>query len=88
MSVAVAESGRGGEICQLGIFENRPEVLIKLAVRLSSKNCRISFCYEAGPCEYGLRRLLTGYGHGCIVVAPSLIPMKAGDWPRAAMAGA
>jgi transposase len=79
VSVAVAESGRGGEIRQLGVFENRPEVLSKLAARLSNKNCRVSFCYEAGPCGYGLQRLLTSYGHDCVVVAPSLIPMKAGD---------
>jgi transposase len=79
VSVAVAESGRGGEIRQLGVFENRPEVLSKLAARLSNRDCRVSFCYEAGPCGYGLHRLLTGYGHDCVVVAPSLIPMKAGD---------
>jgi len=80
VAVAVAEGGRGGEVRQLGVFENRPEVLSKLAARLSNnKNCRISFCYEAGPCGYGLHRLLTSYGHDCVVVAPSLIPMKAGD---------
>ena len=27
VSVAVAEGGRGGEVRQLGVFENRPEVL-------------------------------------------------------------
>ena len=37
VSVAVAESGRGGEVRQLGVFENRPEVLSKLAARLSNK---------------------------------------------------
>ena len=80
VAVAVAEGGRGSEVRQLGVFENRPEVLSKLAARLSNnKNCRISFCYEAGPCGYGLHRLLTSYGHDCVVVAPSLIPMKAGD---------
>jgi len=80
VAVAVAEGGRGGEVRQVGVFENRPEVLSKLAARLSNnKNCRISFCYEAGPCGYGLHRLLTSYGHDCVVVAPSLIPMKAGD---------
>ena len=40
---------------------------------------RLSFCYEAGPCGYGLQRQLSGLGHACVVVAPSLIPMKAGD---------
>ena len=39
----------------------------------------LSFCYEAGPCGYGLHRQLVEMGHDCIVVAPSLIPLKAGD---------
>jgi transposase len=76
---AVAEGGRSGGVRQLGIFENRPEVLIKMATRLARGGSRLSFCYEAGPCGYGLHRLLTGRGHDCVVVAPSLIPMKAGD---------
>jgi transposase len=64
---------------QLGVFENRPEILSKVASRLGKSGRRLSFCYEAGPCGYGLHRLLTGSGHECVVVAPSLIPMKAGD---------
>jgi transposase len=77
--VAVAESGRGGEVRQIGVFENLPEILCKLAARLGKGGRRLSFCYEAGPCGYGLHRLLTGRGHSCSVVAPSLIPMKSGD---------
>ena len=77
--VAAAESGRDGEVRQIGVFENRPEILCKMAARLGKGGRRLSFCYEAGPCGYGLHRLLTGRGHGCIVVAPSLIPMKSGD---------
>jgi transposase len=77
--VALAESGRGGELRQLGVFENRPAILMKLAARLSKGGRRLSFCYEAGPCGYGLHRLLTGCGHDCVVLAPSLIPLKAGD---------
>ena len=34
VAVAVAEGGRGGEVRQLGVFENRAEVLSKLAARL------------------------------------------------------
>jgi len=79
ISVALAESGRGGEIRQIGVFENRPEVLAKLTARLAKGGRLLSFCYEAGPCGYGLHRLLTGLGHDCVVVAPSLIPIKAGD---------
>jgi len=39
----------------------------------------LRFGYEAGPCGYGLYRYLTGKGLPCQVVAPSLIPRKAGD---------
>ena len=55
--VALAESGRGGEVRQIGVFENRCEILVKLAARLSKGGRRLSFCYEAGPCGYGLHRL-------------------------------
>jgi transposase len=79
ISVAVAEEGRRGEIRSFGIVENRPEVLIKLQERLGGGKHKLHFCYEAGPCGYGLHRLLTGLGHECIVVAPSLIPKKTGD---------
>ncbi len=77
--VAVAESGRGGEVRQVGVFESRSEVLSRMVTRLGKNGRRLSFCYEAGPCGYGLQRLLTGAGHECVAVAPSLIPIKAGD---------
>jgi transposase len=77
--VSVAESGRGGEVRQIGVFENRPEVLSRMVTRLGKNGRRLNFCYEAGPCGYGLQRLLTNAGHECVVVAPSLIPIKAGD---------
>ena len=35
--------------------------------------------YEAGPCGYDLRRFLDGKGIPCDVIAPSLIPTRAGD---------
>ena len=56
--VAIAESGRGGEVRQIGVFENRPEVLSRMAARLGKDGRRLSFCYEAGPCGYRLHRLL------------------------------
>ncbi|MFY9876502.1 MAG: transposase, partial [Rhodomicrobium sp.] len=79
VSVAVAEGLRGGEVRCLGTFPNRSDQIAKLAQRLAREGRRLSFCYEAGPCGYGLYRQLTGLGHDCIVVAPSLIPVKAGD---------
>lgn len=42
--IALAESGRDdGDVRQIGVFENRPEILIKLAARLSKGGCRLSF---------------------------------------------
>ncbi|MGH7083850.1 MAG: IS110 family transposase, partial [Acetobacteraceae bacterium] len=80
ISVALAESGRAGEVRQVGVLANREEVLHKMVARLGNAGRRLSVCYEAGPCGYGLHRLLSGLGHDCVVVvAPSLIPLKAGD---------
>lgn len=39
----------------------------------------LSVCYEAGPGGFALWRLLTKIGVACDVVAPSLIPIRAGD---------
>ena len=39
----------------------------------------LSVCYEAGPGGFALWRLLTRIGVACDVVAPSLIPVRAGD---------
>jgi transposase len=36
-------------------------------------------CYEAGPTGFGLYRRLCEVGIDCMVVAPSLVPSKAGD---------
>lgn len=79
VSVAIAEDGRRGEVRHYGVIENRADVMIKLAARLGRRGERLHFCYEAGPCGYGLHRLLSGLGHDCTVVAPSLIPQQSGD---------
>lgn len=36
-------------------------------------------CYEAGPCGFELQRALTADGLACDVIAPALIPRRAGD---------
>jgi transposase len=78
--IAVACGARGGEVRQLGNFLNRADHGGKLVERLSKTGGQqLRFCHEAGPCGYGLRRQITALGHKCVVVAPSLIPMKAGD---------
>jgi transposase len=78
-AVAIAEAGRSGEVRFLGEIDNTPTATIKLVRKLAAKYGRLAFCYEAGPTGYGLYRQITGLGHECIVVAPSLIPKKAGD---------
>lgn len=79
ISVAVAMGERGGEVRHWGTVPHRPDHVRKLVEKLAASGGRLCFCYEAGPCGYGLHRQLVEMGHDCIVVAPSLIPVKAGD---------
>ncbi len=79
IAVAVAESGRNGEVRFFGTIENSASSVLRLTKRFSAKGNELTFCYEAGPCGYGLYRHLTKLGFECAVVAPSLIPRKAGD---------
>ena len=58
---------------------NTPKALDKLIRRLSPNGELLSFCYEAGPCGYGIYRQIVTRGHDCIVAAPSLIPRKPGE---------
>ena len=77
ISVAVAEGGRDGEVRSHGRIANRVDAVRKLIKKLrSGKELRV--CYEAGPCGYVLYWQLVELGIHCEVVAPTLIPVKAG----------
>lgn len=76
-SVAVADDS-GGEARYLGVIPSGDEAVRKLACKLG-KPGTVRFAYEAGPTGYGLYRLLTSLGYEVMVVAPSLIPRRAGD---------
>ncbi len=78
IAVSVADKGRG-KTRYFGEIVNRPEAIKKLVSQLSTDGEVMSFCYEAGPCGYGIYRQLVGLGQDCQVVAPSLIPKKAGN---------
>ena len=78
-AVAVAEGGRQGEIRYLGEVDNTPDAVAKLVRRMVDRYEVVQFCYEAGPTGYGVHRQITSLGQCCIVVAPSLIPRRAGD---------
>jgi len=79
IAVALAEAGGRQEVREYGKIANTPTALKVLAAKLSRVGCELRFCYEAGPCGYGIQRQLTLVGHDCVVVAPSLIPRKPGD---------
>jgi transposase len=78
-AVAIAESGRAGEVRFFGEIDNTGPATAKLVRKLAGKYHRLTFCYEAGPTGYGLYRQLESMGYECVVVAPSLIPKKPGD---------
>jgi len=79
IAIALAEAGQRGEVREHGKIANTPAALKLLAARLARNGHELRFCYEAGPCGYGIQRQLSAAGHGCVVVAPSLIPRKPGD---------
>jgi transposase len=78
-AVAIAEPGRNGEVRYIGEIEASAEAVRKLLTRLAAKHGKLHVCHEAGPAGCGLYRQVIGLGHECTVVAPSLIPRKAGD---------
>jgi len=77
--VAVAAGGLRGEVREYGRIANTSTALDRLLRKLGGDGMRLRFCYEAGPCGYGIQRRLSTRGHECVVVAPSLIPKRAGD---------
>jgi transposase len=77
--VAIAEGGGRGEVREYGRIANTTEALERLVRKLGQQGVELRFCYEAGPCGYGIQRQLSASGHDCVVVAPSLIPRRAGD---------
>ena len=79
IAIAVAEDGRNGEVRFFGTIANSAGSLLRLTKRLTEAGRVPAFCYEAGPCGYGLHRLLTKLGFDCAVVSPAMIPRKAGD---------
>ena len=79
IAVAYAPEDRGAEVVSLGSIGTRQCDVDKLIRKLQAKGATLVFVYEAGPCGYWLYRYLTRKGFGCHVVAPSLIPRKAGD---------
>jgi transposase len=77
-TIAVAVAETGGEVRSLGVIPNRTESIGRL-IRKLGKPEQLRVCYEAGPTGYVLYWQLSELGVKCEVVAPTLVPVKAGD---------
>ncbi len=77
-TIAVAVAEPNGEVRSVGIIPNRPESIRKLVKKLGPAE-HLRVCYEAGPTGYVVYWQLTALGVRCAVVAPTLVPVKAGD---------
>jgi len=80
IAIAVAVRGRGKVIYRNEI-PNRPKSIKKMVEKLNEEfhGELLLFSYEAGPSGYDVYHQLIALGQDCEVVAPSLIPKKAGN---------
>jgi transposase len=77
-TIAVAIAEADGEVRSLGVIANRTEPIRKLIRKLGPVE-QLRACYEAGPTGYVLYWQLSQLGVRCEVIAPTLVPVKAGD---------
>ncbi len=76
-TIAVAVAEPGGTVRTVGVIPNRPESIRRLVKQLGSPE-HLRACYEASPTGYVIYWQLTALGVTCEVVAPTLVPVKAG----------
>ena len=79
IAVAYVAQDHGAEVTYVGTIGTRQSDLDTLIRKMQSKASHLIFIYEAGPCGYWLYRYFQKKGYDCWVVAPSLIPKKAGE---------
>ncbi len=79
IAVAYAAQEPGAEVTYYGTIGTRQGDIDQLIRTRQSKAQHLLFIYEAGPCGSWLYRYLQNKGYDCWVVAPSLIPKKAGE---------
>jgi len=76
--IAVAESGREGEVRLYGQIDSDLAALEKVLRKLGGENVILHVVYEAGPTGFVVYRRLKQLEIDCIVVAPSKIPQTNG----------
>lgn len=77
-SIVAATLPAAGGDPQVQRIENTQRAIARLIDRLGGP-AGLTVAYEAGPCGYDLLRLLGRVGVACDVIAPSLVPVRAGD---------
>lgn len=80
-SISIAMLLPGREVPIQWEIANEPRA-VKRMLRQVERDApgEVRFCYEAGACGYTLQRQITQWSESsCMVVAPSLIPRKAGE---------
>jgi len=77
-TIAAAMAEKDEAVRDLGTIPNREESVRKLVKKLNEGGAWRA-CYEAGPTGYTLYWQLTKLGIPCEVIAPTLVPIKAGD---------
>ena len=79
-SIVIAVAREGREAAENWKTIPYDGVRLRKALKMLVKKGEVvKVCYEAGPTGFGLCRSLRKAGIDCIVVAPSLVPGKAGD---------
>jgi len=75
VAATLPPAGGKPEVCRI---ETTERAIRRFIDRLGGPR-GLAVCYEAGPGGFALWRLLTSIGVACDVVAPSLVPVRAGD---------
>jgi transposase len=78
LSIVAGVLPAAGGAPELIELENTDTAIRRLVRQLGGPK-GLAVCYEAGPVGWQLKRLLDRLGVACDVIAPSLIPVRAGD---------
>jgi transposase len=78
-SIAIVALPEGAERAKVSEIPSEPKAIRRAFTRLQAEFGTLRCCYEAGPCGFALYRQLTELRIHCVVVAPALIPQRAGD---------
>ena len=77
-TIAAAIAEKQNAVRGLGTIPNLEESVRRLVKKLNEGGAWTA-CYEAGPTGYTLYWQLSRLGIPCVVIAPTLVPTKAGD---------